>query len=475
MGTYYGNKAYLYEGETYELLQEFSGTGNFGSSVAGVGSNILVGTYNGNKAYLYDGETYELLQEFSGTGNFGYSVAGVGSNVLVGAYNAHKAYLYDGETFQNHHISQVANLTLEAAHDLDGMVVRPAGRVDGGRADFLVTAEGASAIQQGSYLVFSEALSAGLLDLSSTAVHMQIPAVKGIGDLNRDGFDDLGAAVSEAGATLDHSGVMNHQVVQVLFGGPNAAEHFAQPLVYPDLVFEPDQALFTKVQVQTMDAGDSGTTQNGTWTGQFGGYAQGGDFLVGEATQPGLSFEWVFQGLNPSSTYSLQISLPVNADLGFDVTRLARYEVKGALETMVPFDQHTAADSALPGSVPIYLLGSFQPDAEGTLKVTLVPEVNLSPYPTALKDNSEFFDETLLLGPPDGQSVNLGSALVTYDFADVVVVDREGADFRVFAQDLGSGGVDPFSLVDVWVSADGRKFVNVTELSLIHISEPTRL
>ena len=73
---------------------------NFGWSVAGVGSNVLIGapqndpggTSNAGTAYLYNGSTGSLIQTFTSSSpsnkdNLGWSVAGVGSDILVGMPN----------------------------------------------------------------------------------------------------------------------------------------------------------------------------------------------------------------------------------------------------------------------------------------------------------------------------------------------------------------------------------------------------
>ena len=115
-------KAYLFDGSTGALLLTFVNptlekNDNFGYSVAGMGTNVLVaapfdnaGATSAGAAYLFDGSTGALLQTFlnptpNTNDNFGYSVAGVGTNVLVGAYlddagatDAGAAYLFDGST-----------------------------------------------------------------------------------------------------------------------------------------------------------------------------------------------------------------------------------------------------------------------------------------------------------------------------------------------------------------------------------------
>lgn len=91
--------------------------GGFGTSVAGVGNNVLIGAptddagaNDAGAAYLFDGSTGALLRTFNnpapGLGdNFGWSVAAVGNKVLIGAPyddagvpDAGTAYLFDSSS-----------------------------------------------------------------------------------------------------------------------------------------------------------------------------------------------------------------------------------------------------------------------------------------------------------------------------------------------------------------------------------------
>lgn len=113
---------YLFDGASGTLLQIFlnptpATSDSFGSSVAGVGGNVLVGAYgddtgapNTGAAYLFDGASGALLHTFlnpfpDAEDGFGISVAAAGDNVLVGAYNddtgapnAGAAFLFDSAT-----------------------------------------------------------------------------------------------------------------------------------------------------------------------------------------------------------------------------------------------------------------------------------------------------------------------------------------------------------------------------------------
>jgi hypothetical protein len=444
--------------------------GGFGRSVAAFGPDFLVGAYGETVrgAYLIDGESFEYLHTFSGSGGFGASVAAAGANILVGSpsYGEEAAYVFVGEE------ARVPSVTLEAPHDLDGMVVRPFGRVDGGKADFVITAGEAAAAQYGSYLVFGEALSDGILELESTATHLDVTAMKGVGDLNRDGFDDMGAAVFEASDALEGDAQVQHQVVQVFFGSDDAADRFGLSPLYPDLVFEPDvfktpdgtldPFVFAGVgfvaesdDTVVIDSGQAVVTMTGDWTTNDA-------FQAGAAQATDLSISWLFQNLDPDRSYNLRVSIPATNALGFELTRLARYEVKGESLRSVILDQQEAAELAPAGGAAFHHLGTFRPDSEGNISVTLKPEPVSWPHPEALKDLTAGLSEDAFTGAPDENSASLGSGTVTYDFGDRLVMDVEGPDFLVYApgSNLPSGD-DPFDLVDVLVSADGVSFVSV--------------
>jgi len=109
-------------GDPGDLLQTFAnphltGGDNFGVSVAGMGSNVLVGANSADigavsagVAYLFDGSTGTLLRTFNNPtpaahDEFGASVAGVGNKVVVGAHcdntgaiGAGAAYLFNSST-----------------------------------------------------------------------------------------------------------------------------------------------------------------------------------------------------------------------------------------------------------------------------------------------------------------------------------------------------------------------------------------
>jgi outer membrane protein assembly factor BamB len=105
----YPGAVYVFDASTGEVLrtihEPISGSGEFGWSVAAVGSDILVSAPGRERVYLFDGATGDLLQTLSNpTGvpqGFGDSVAATDSTIVIGAPNetttvdgAGGAYLY---------------------------------------------------------------------------------------------------------------------------------------------------------------------------------------------------------------------------------------------------------------------------------------------------------------------------------------------------------------------------------------------
>jgi ELWxxDGT repeat protein len=95
-----------------------------------------------------------------------------------------------------------------------------------------------------SMLVFgSEEFASG--DLSGDAA-LKIPGLghlRGIGDFDGDGVDDLAGTALDPSAKLDESGgLVSHQVTPVFFG--RSREDLAAGLVYPELVFESGRPIF---------------------------------------------------------------------------------------------------------------------------------------------------------------------------------------------------------------------------------------
>ncbi|NEQ21343.1 MAG: CHAT domain-containing protein [Microcoleus sp. SIO2G3] len=113
--------AYLFDSNTGDRLFTFTNpepveNDFFGDSVAAVGANVIIGAPNvvgatdPGAAYLFDGGTGTLLQTFNnpnpaGGDRFGTTVAAVGTNVLIGANrddagatDSGGVYLFDGTT-----------------------------------------------------------------------------------------------------------------------------------------------------------------------------------------------------------------------------------------------------------------------------------------------------------------------------------------------------------------------------------------
>jgi T5SS/PEP-CTERM-associated repeat protein len=79
-------------------------------------------------------------------------------------------------------------------------------------------------------------------------------------------------------------------------------------------------------------------------------------------------------------------------------------------------------------------------------------------FPRRLVENAIGEHELTFLGPPDNVAWGLGDQSVTYDFADVRIVDQEGPDFNVYERPRQH---DEFEHVDVLVSADGAQYASV--------------
>src|SRR5262249_9122586 len=122
---------FLFDGETGQVVREFEGPGGggdlFGSSVAAIGSDVLIGApladveaLNGDgladagRAYLYDAATGELRHAFTKPGaapgdQFGFALAAMGIDIVIaapleepsgsGLVDTGGAYVFDGMTF----------------------------------------------------------------------------------------------------------------------------------------------------------------------------------------------------------------------------------------------------------------------------------------------------------------------------------------------------------------------------------------
>ncbi|MBT8447542.1 MAG: hypothetical protein KJO38_10350, partial [Gammaproteobacteria bacterium] len=245
----------------------------------------------------------------------------------------------------------------------------------------------------------------------------------------------------------------------------------------PAFVFEPDTALFLEAGLggtddllvpnplavaglgfaggalftSTVDLNLASPGLTGTWTPTADAGSVGGSTLVANAAAAGVGAEWAFTDLDPVRSYLLRLSLPDLVALGITPAAVSEYFVAGAAQTRVVIPAGTTADDVDPVTGVAWLrLGSFQPDADGTLRISLGPQTDVAIHPELLADNGAGLSETAILGAPDGSFASLGSAAVTYDFDTVQIQDGAGADLRVYTA-AGPGGPDPFAEVDVLV------------------------
>jgi len=259
VGTAFGDNAYVFYGgpdadDVADLVLIGGMPGDrFGNAVAGVDlngdgySDILVGSpqndaagSDAGRAYIFFGGpgadgTADLFMTGAATDDwFGIDVAKAGDvngdgfdDFMVAAYHqdaagsdAGRVYLYYGGPGVN----TVPNLTLdgEAAFDYFGISVRGAGDVNGDGFDDVIV--GAYANDNGgagagaAYIFYGGAAMDAAADLVLTGEavndHFGI-AVSGAGDVNGDGFDDV-----LVGASDNDAGGLGSGRAYVFFGGP---------------------------------------------------------------------------------------------------------------------------------------------------------------------------------------------------------------------------------------------------------------
>ena len=265
-GGYDAGRAYVYSGQTGDLLWTFTGesTGDyFGISVSGAGdvngdgyADLIVGaSWNdagGNcagRAYVYSGQTGNLLYTFTGEAvmnHFGGRVSGAGdvnndgyADLIVGAHNndaggtyAGRAYVYSGQTG-----NLLYTFTGEAAYDELGISVSGAGDVNADEYDDLIVGaclNDAGGVDAGRAYVYSgETGDIIYTFIGESAGDYFAQSVSGAGDVNGDGYADLivGARGNDAGG--DNAGrayVYSGQTGAFLytFTGETAGDYFAQ-------------------------------------------------------------------------------------------------------------------------------------------------------------------------------------------------------------------------------------------------------
>ena len=126
-----------------------------------------------------------------------------------------------------------------------GLAPHAAGDVDGDTIDDLIlTGPARSLVVFGSASLASGALPSGTGTVrTSDVVHL-----RGIGDFDGDGIDDLAGARFDSGPKLDESGnLIYHQVTQVSPGGARSA--LTASLGDPALIFEAGRPVFTDTQI----------------------------------------------------------------------------------------------------------------------------------------------------------------------------------------------------------------------------------
>ena len=316
-------------------------------------------------------------------------------------------------------IDQIQGIsTLKASHDLTGMAVHGAGFVDGttlpgggvnrGLPDILITAADRSiftdddlAHKRLSYLVSGESLGTSV-NLDTDAVTVGLGAMHGVGDINRDGFDDLAVATFEPGPALEGVNTFSHQVIQLFAGGDDVGARLAGGA--PDFVFEPDVAQF--VQSETSEplvpkglafagAGFTGGTRLitsidlqsgnadlvGNWVAVDDAASVGGNLLVTDAADPNAAARWEFEGLDSTRNYIVRVSVTDLAALGRVPAAVSEYFIDGAEEETVVVPAGTPVDVTSPAGTTFIQLGSFRPDGDGTLKITLGAQADIPAFP----------------------------------------------------------------------------------------------
>ena len=263
-----------------------------------------------------EGEISAALSEatFVGTNpgdDAGYSVAGLGDldgdgdiEVGVGARNdptggsaAGAVFVLDGPVLGLYSGAQaVARLFGEDAGDSAGISLSPAGDVNGdGLADFLVGAPNVAdgGISAGAaYLILGPAVGDTHLDLASARIFGEAEyeyagqRIADLGDLNGDGFDDIGVASPSSDLGAESGGAV------AIFTGPLSGDHLTRSAPW---------------LLAGLAAGDhAGSALAGAGDVDGDGYA---DLLVGAPDQNGVGVDagaayFLRGGVAPSSSLS---------------------------------------------------------------------------------------------------------------------------------------------------------------------------
>jgi hypothetical protein len=224
---------YIFSGQDGSLIRKITGQNvgdEIGSSVSTAGDadndgydDVLIGAPLVNRAYVYSGNTGDLLYTFSGFGMFGESVASAGdvtgdgfNELIVGSSRAvktgsssllvGKAHLYSGKTGNQLHAFEG-----EADGDWFGFSVASAGDVDNdGYSDLIIGARLADSggTNTGSAYVYSvrpcfcaDVNGDFLVNFEDVAFlklyyfeckSVPVPLLSSITDLNCDGSIDVG-------------------------------------------------------------------------------------------------------------------------------------------------------------------------------------------------------------------------------------------------------------------------------------------
>ncbi|MCX7893546.1 MAG: PA14 domain-containing protein, partial [Burkholderiales bacterium] len=141
-------------------------------------------------------------------------------------------------------LPQTPALIATITGSFDGLVISAAGDVDGdARADLLLAgANGGWLLLGGSGADLPSSTTMASRQSAGRAFALPGGAFRAIGDVNGDGFADLGAAVLVQSDRLSETGKVEHQVLDIYLGGE--ASGLAASFAAPDVRIEPGRALY---------------------------------------------------------------------------------------------------------------------------------------------------------------------------------------------------------------------------------------